>query len=336
MHYDDPFDLREHRQMGTKTISRSALFASVGAALLAACGGSQSPIVAPAAISQTAGRPAHADRSLLYVADGETTVGIYSYPSMGLVGNITFNELFPSGICSDKSGDVFVTLLVYRSDFLSYVYEYAHGGTTPIATLTDPGFAIACAVDPTTGNLAVTNYRTDNPPYDEGDVAIYADAQGTPATYSDSQIQDYGYDTYDNDGNLFIDGTGAGPSGNELAVLPSGESSFTNMTLNKSIALYSLQWNDGDLLIASSNNRSGPTYIYRVQVSGSTGTIVGQTTLVSGRHNDAGAQYLVAGSEVLGPSANVSQLEFWRYPKGGHPYRIVKHLSPDSFALSAP
>ena len=63
----------------------------------------------------------------------------------------------PYGECVDKAGDVFV------ADFggntgTPAILEYAHGGTKPIATLSDPGYyPESCSIDPTTGNLAVTN-----------------------------------------------------------------------------------------------------------------------------------------------------------------------------------
>ena len=54
-----------------------------------------------------------------------------------------------SGDCTDANGNVFIS----NDD---NVFEYAHGGTEPIATLDLPGSnAIGCSVDPTTGNLAV-------------------------------------------------------------------------------------------------------------------------------------------------------------------------------------
>ena len=75
----------------------------------------------------------------------------------------------PQGECSDSHGDVFIT-----DAFGSNIQEFAHGGTTPIANLSDVGEeASGCAVDSVTGNLAVTNYYP-------GNVAIYKNAEGTP------------------------------------------------------------------------------------------------------------------------------------------------------------
>ena len=45
------------------------------------------------------------------------------------------------------------------NDGASQMVEYAHGGTSSIATLGDPSeYPEGCAVDPATGNLAVANF----------------------------------------------------------------------------------------------------------------------------------------------------------------------------------
>jgi hypothetical protein len=110
-------------------------------------------------------------QDLLYISDvSDNEVTVYSYPSGKLEGTLTGFEV-PTGLCSDKAGDVFVT------DFeASEILEYAHGGTTPIATLSDPGqWPSGCSVDPMTGNLAVSNDET--PSVGEGNLAIYAHAR---------------------------------------------------------------------------------------------------------------------------------------------------------------
>jgi hypothetical protein len=50
------------------------------------------------------------------------------------------------------------------------ILEYAHGGTTPTATLADPtGTPSACSVDESTGSLAVGDYYNS--------VSIYSNRQ---------------------------------------------------------------------------------------------------------------------------------------------------------------
>ena len=138
-------------------LSRHALRFCAAATMLSGCGAAQSQIgglgavpESPATATQVKnGRPWIAPdakkKDLLYISDrGTNDVYVYSYPRGKLNGTLTgFND--PDGECVDKTGDVFIT------NFLSSnIIEYAHGGTSPIATLSDPGYYPAdCSVDPT-------------------------------------------------------------------------------------------------------------------------------------------------------------------------------------------
>ena len=89
--------------------------------------------------------------SLLYVADqGANDVNVYSYPRGTLKGTLTGFQT-PSGVCSNKAGDVFIL-----NGNGTTVEVYKHGGSSPIRTLDLPGYPeLNCSVDPTTGNLAL-------------------------------------------------------------------------------------------------------------------------------------------------------------------------------------
>jgi DNA-binding beta-propeller fold protein YncE len=90
----------------------------------------------------------------------------------------------PFGECVDKTGDVFVAEFGGNAGTAA-ILEYAHGGTSPIATLSDPGYhPESCSIDPTTGNLAVTN--------DDGPLGIYTGAKGDPAYYADPKASRWG------------------------------------------------------------------------------------------------------------------------------------------------
>jgi len=80
-----------------------------------------------------------------------------------------------TGLCVDAQGNVFVPTWQGESGTRGYVYEFAHGGSTPIATLSDPGGAFGCSVDLTTGNLAVTNNVAPGSEFRSGslDLAAY-------------------------------------------------------------------------------------------------------------------------------------------------------------------
>ena len=92
---------------------------------------------------------------LLYVSVWDTgVVYVYSYPKAKLLGKLVGILDTPSGMCSDSKGNVWITNFHGEG-----ITEYAHGGTKPIATLSDPGTdPNGCSVDPLTGNLAVTGF----------------------------------------------------------------------------------------------------------------------------------------------------------------------------------
>src|SRR5579871_6367789 len=100
--------------------------------------------------------PGLAKRDLLYLTDdGNGNVYVYSFPEAKLKGTLTGLNV-PTGECVDKAGDVWIV-----EEGTNDIVEYAHGGTVPIATLTDPNNAPeGCSVDPTTGDLAVANAQT--------------------------------------------------------------------------------------------------------------------------------------------------------------------------------
>ncbi|HEY2555390.1 MAG TPA: hypothetical protein VGI15_09065, partial [Candidatus Cybelea sp.] len=194
-----------------------------------------------------AGRTEHPDRRrswmspdakksslLLYISDEASgDVYVYAYRSPNhlgkLVGTLTGFST-PSGECVDKAGDVFVT-----NTGADDIIEYAHGGTTAINTLADlPGeFPYSCAIDRTTGNLAVTDLFSS---YGSGNVAIFPNAQGTPSIYTDPDFGGMYFVAYDNAGNLFLDGTPSGSGEFVFGELPNGSSTITTIALNTSIS----------------------------------------------------------------------------------------------------
>jgi hypothetical protein len=331
--------------MKSLDFSRYALCSCVAAALLAACGGSQPLIGVQGAMTQGSAIATHADRGkswmlpeakgedLLYTSGGDQgkpQVAVFSYPQGKFVGRLTLGYGGVHGLCSDGLGDVFIP-----EDVSKYgsnpIYEYAHGGTKPIAMLADSDLPYGCAVDPTTGNLAVTN-QEDSGSQPPGNVAIYSDAQGTPTYYTDSEIAFYAYCAYDNAGNLFVTGWDSYDA-DLTGELPEGSGSFENITINEDIYPGSLQWHDGYLLVGelSGGGFQGTQNIYQVQLSGASGTVTGKTVLQITNYDKpnrvlSGSQFWVQGSTIIGSNfrhAN-TQPSFWRYPKGGLPKKILK------------
>jgi hypothetical protein len=189
---------------------RGALSVSVATVFLAGCGGAQTGIPlsgstqSATSLSRQSGKSwmkrdaSHGD--LLYVSSIWTNdVYVYSYPKGSLVGTLTgFQNV--SDLCSDSSGDVFVTNGYGEYSGGGYLLEYAHGGTSPIATFRESQYVPQdCAVDPTTGNIAVANH--------DKDFAVFIGGSASPTYYSTAGILPrVSFATYDNSGNAYFSG----------------------------------------------------------------------------------------------------------------------------------
>jgi hypothetical protein len=260
-------------------------------------------------------------KNLLYVSNlGTQSVTAYVWGSTGrLVGRID-GLRNPRGLCADTQGNVYVT-----DSGTSQIFEYAHGGTSAIKTLTDPyGSPTACAVDRSTGNLAVSTQGSDS---GADSLAVYSDASGTPAQYTDAGLAVFDFVNYDDRGDLFVDGVP--PSGAfALAELKKGAGTLTSVSLNAPPPYVGgLQW-DGKYLALG--YRSDPTWIYEYSISGSSGTEVNETFL-----NDS--DWILAfcvpkfgcgeehsqGKRLVGVDAVAGDANYWVYPSGGSPIKTI-------------
>jgi hypothetical protein len=319
-------------------LARYAVGASAAAAILAACNSGVSQL-APTD-SQTMGRPStlrsggsvvvHSDRtrswmdrsakthSLLYVTDsGTNTVVIYSYPKLKIVGTLTgFTN--PQGDCVDKANDVWIV-----NTQASQLIEYAHGGTTPLATLTDPNqYPVGCSFDPTTGNLAVSNfYSTSGPP---GSISIFKNASGSPTVYMPPNFAVVYYLGYDPKGRLYLDGI---DSGSAFLFAAFNGTMFKNITLDHPIGgPGAVQAVGKDVVVGDQTN--GANVAYRFAISGSTGKLV-HTTPLTGAHDIV--QFYILNKALVGGDFNPSgsTADRFNYPAGGTPTKTA-------FGLSAP
>ena len=317
--------------MKSLDLGRYALSTCVAYVMLSACGGSQSPIGAPGATPQSRAIATRAQRGgswmapeaksedLLYAAaTASDVVYVFAYPTHKLVGTLTgLNG--PLGVCADQTGNVWIVNgeIGYPS-----VVEYAHGGTSPIATLYGMGaYPNDCAVDPTTGNLAVSGWAS--PP----SVAIYADAKGQPTVYNDSGAL-YFYDcTYDSSGNLYVSGASNEAAEFLLVEMPAGSADFSQVTIDKQIRrLSEIQWDGTYIAIADAGRSSHPRRVYRVSVSDGIAKVIGSLTLL-GAEKDALAQpWIGRGDIIFNHQGRKAELSIWRYPRGGKVAGTV-HLS---------
>ncbi|HEY1654718.1 MAG TPA: hypothetical protein VGF86_06370 [Candidatus Tumulicola sp.] len=292
--------------------------ALAAAALLAGCGGNslQSlPAASSTARALAAGvswmDPSAQRGALLYASDSAAdVVKVFSYPRGKLVGTLTGFQT-PQGMCVDKAGDIFIT-----NSGAAQILEYAHGGTTPIATLTDSNeHPIGCAISRLNGDLAATNIFDDS--YSNGSLSVYRRARGTPKKYTDPQmIADY-FCGYDAAGNLFVDGTRPATFAFVFAELPKGGKRLRNVTLNQTIAgPGGVQWDGKYVAIA---DQEAPV-IYQFTVTGNVGTKAGQTET---QGSSDVVQFFIKGKTVVGPNATSGQVMYWPYPGGGEQEKII-------------
>jgi DNA-binding beta-propeller fold protein YncE len=288
-------------------------------ALLVGCAGATPQSTLPGTPLQTGARepavrswmsPEAAAHDLLYVSDDAGAVYVFTYPAGKLVGTIAGLD-GPAGLCTDSKGDVFVP-----NTSGGYILEYAHGGHKPIGTLLDFGaFPDGCAVDPVTGNLAVTNFAT-NPSQSAGNVAIYPNAQGNPTFYTAKNFNEYLFCSYDASGNLLVDGVNAGTTQSEIAELPSGGSALVDVAINTTLGFPgAVQW-DGKYFAIEDLLKGD---LYRVAVSGSSGTVAGTVHL--NVRSRLVVQFWIQGNTIVVPygatSRVVKKVGLWKYPGGG-------------------
>jgi hypothetical protein len=297
---------------------------------LAACAGGSTfrpptqggmPSLADSRISSVS--PDAARKTLLYISDLSGYVYIYSYPDGRILGTLAGFD-WPQGLCSDRSGDVWIADTNH-----SRMVEYAHGGTTKIRTLKDAGqLPTGCAVNPQTGDLAVTNSETVR--LGSGSIAIYTRARGNPQIYFDSQPTLEYFDTYDGN-TLYVDGTDANTG--DLRLASFADKTFTDLTLTgATIRPPGSIGVDKGLWIEDEGSASRASVIYQLSVKGTVAKVTG-TTPLSGAFNCI--QSTVLDKTVICPDEYQSAVELYKYPTGGPPTKTIHYLyEPVGTAIS--
>lgn len=306
---------------------RQALAGCVTAFVLAGCSGSQPSIEPSGSTTQSVAMPTPVDRSgswmlpeakgddLLYVS---TTFKTYvdSYPQGKLVGELAEGGFY---LCADKAGNIFLS---QYTDGTHGILEYAHGGTTPIATIKTAGPPWGCSVDPVTGDLAVA--IPDVAGIYHGELAIYKHGRGRPRVFSDeSAIKYIFFCRYNASGDLFIDGTPAYRYSPYLAELPRGSQTITNLTLTGEFYPVSdIEWDGSYLAVA--DGFAGA--VDRISVSGSSATIVSTVPLQHWRFRPAARQVWIYRNRLITSPGRHDAAAIWHYPEGEEPFR---RLPPD-------
>jgi hypothetical protein len=251
--------------------------------------------------------PDAASQDLLYVSDNQV-VTAYSYPQGKLEGKLKGFYL-ATGACADAAGNVFIV-----NSGTGKIFEYAHGGTKRVATLSSPTRGpVGCAVEQTSGNLAVGSQGFGS----NGTVAIFKNARGQPKTYEDSAFDQFFFCGYDTKGNLFADGLSAPGSGNfALAELRRGEANFTNIAVDQYIRFPGgVQWDGKHVAIGDQF-----AHVYEFAIRGSHGIMVRAINFGSGAENVK--QFWIQGRTVIAPNTYIkkelrSNVLLYDYPAGG-------------------
>jgi hypothetical protein len=238
----------------------------------------------------------------------------------------------PFGECVDAHGDTWIT------NFGGSLVEYARGGTTPIATLNTAGDSIGCSVAPN-GDLAVANDGYSSEGGLQGNIQVFKNASGNPTEYVLPYEYQYWQPGYDDKGNLFVEGTSAGPNG--VVELPAGGSSLERIPINWTINDPGGTMWDGKYITFTDQQAGGPsgqsTTIYQARLTKSGLSLVGSTTLedsCNGGQVDAVAPFVVGkkntpvnkqqGAIAIGGNLYCSnRVDVWSYPAGGQPIAVV-------------
>jgi hypothetical protein len=277
--------------------------------------------------------PSATHGDLLYATDGVAKVYVYTYPQGRHVGTLT-GLIDPLGSCVDASGDVFIVSnpRATKTAYPGLVTEYVHGGTKPLQTLEDPALASGCAIDPSTGNLAVSGSWYHG--WYDGELTIYMLKSESKQYQFGSSFFTPDFDafqmcTYDAHGNLYLSSGEPGSSNVQLVVAPKGSSdSLETISLTEPLYSYgapvSVQW-DGKNVTVSSTPDHAPVKLYRLQISGKSAKIVGTTTLSSKRNVLKTSQVWIQGKSVVDVDyfKGRAGVDRWAFPDAIKPQSVV-------------
>jgi hypothetical protein len=228
----------------------------------------------------------------------------FDYPK----GDPLSREIFsdePQGECGDALYGVAKRDFWVVASGADEIEEFAYGGIGPIKTLSETaGEPAGCAMDPSSGDLAVTLLGT-------GDIVIFAGASGTGATVPDGLASSY-FDGYDNNGDLFVDGITASDTYG-VVEMASGSSSFKPVTLSGTIEFPGALQYDGRYITINDQEAHA---IYGYTCSAMSCTLE-RTVKLSGSSDCV--QTWIGKGDVFCPDADNEAFEVYKYPAGGSP-----------------
>jgi hypothetical protein len=320
---------------------RYALSLVVATALLTGCG-------TPSAMPLGPGMATNTDRGeswmvpqkkgrrsiLIYAGGIYGDVYVFDYSTGKQVGKLAgING--DSGMCVDAKGDVYIDQMVGTA------LEYAHGGTKVLRTYSPGATPVGCSVD-AKNDLAVTH---------SGKVTVYAGGDPSKGkTYSDPSCPTISKMGYDDKGNLI--GAGWDQSTVSVCALLAGSKAETTLstsgfTIN---APAGTMW-DGKYVALTDQNYAGGEFgsddgIVEASLSDTTLTSHGEPVLTDtcmGSGTDIVSPFIlgerntpvnhrqgkvIVAINTLCTASGVYQIEFWRYPHGGKPFKAYKVKMP--------
>ncbi len=252
----------------------------------------------------------------------------------------------PQGLALDKAGNLYVA-----DTGNSRIQVYAAGFKGMPTTINDPGeFPASVAID-SKGNLGVTNILTAS--YGPGSVSFFNKRGRLLTTLSNANFAKVIFDAFDDEGNLYVDGTNAsgafvagevvgGVSGKAITILTTGNS----VGYPGGIAISSTG------KIALDDQENVTIFTYNAPVKGSLGMPIATTPLtgagdpisfaftVTNKHiwvADAAHAGSAASAPVEPNKFLVSSADKYPYSKGGASSKdiLFKHgAQPDGIALA--
>jgi hypothetical protein len=264
---------------------------------------------------------------VVFVSDiGNDLVDVFTLPSMTFKAQLTgFNE--PQGECAARNGDVWIT----NSNPPNAILLYSHTGKL-IKALNDRNeHPVACAVDQSTGDLAVSSIYAGSAS-GPGDVAIYKGGSGSPTVLTCSAMSYYYFITFGPSGTLYVDGSNAAGS---YQLCGGNESSLSAIGVSGATIYFPgfLQWyNAGNYLAAGDQLCGGNTAacVYQLSINGSTATSMGVTDLQRSDGSNvcdltsatfAGTKQttLVGSDDEWCNNNRGAAVSQWSWPAGGEP-----------------
>ncbi len=249
-----------------------------------------------------------------------------SYPSLKTVQVLTGFIRQPYGDCVDAKGNVWIV-----DNVAPQIVEYAHGGSKPVSKLKLPKnhAQYGCAVDPKSGDLAVSDIAISAGEAARGYIDIFKNAKGSARLYKVLNLLP-SFLGYDDNGNLFLDGISQiGAGGFAYGELPNGADAPIELTIADSIGWYAANVAFDGTYMTVANGYTGTIYrLDRPDVSTGQVEIVGETVL-SGQPEILG--YTFDGVNLIAATEDV---QVYAYPGGGKAKKSVPVNVPIDVALS--